>query len=148
MKTLVVPPASINTMDACVEGADLPASSRIEDMDPEAAAHLMVSLPGPTRDPFTTIDARLAATLDLYRFEPTGASLIDWAAIQSGLADPLSLFTRQRLESLFLLFVAERDAHLKRLAPDARQLGSEKLASLARAAPEAGRRALARYIRH
>lgn len=146
LKTLSVPPAAVEHQGADSSGADAP-SDRLAGLDEDAVSEVMTGLPEATRDPFTSVAARLAATLRLYRFEPTGSSIIDWAASQSGLADPLSRFTRHELEALFRAFERRRDAHLKRLSDDVRNLGPAELAAAVQDAPPAGKRALSRYIR-
>jgi hypothetical protein len=75
----------------------------------------MVRLTLAARDPFRTMQQRLTFTLDLYRFDRGGRSLIDWAVAQSGLDDPLTRFTRHELELLFDRWASERDNHLSRL---------------------------------
>lgn len=81
----------------------------------------MTKLPEPATDPFSSPIGRLKATLGLYKFAPTGASLLDWAAIQSGLADPMSRFNRHELEKFFEAFVVARDQHLKKVVLEARK---------------------------
>jgi hypothetical protein len=80
----------------------------------------MIRLPLPARDPFRTLQHRLTFTLDLYRFERGGGSLLDWAVAQSGLDDPLTRFNRHELELLFDRWASERDNHLSRLLGEAR----------------------------
>ena len=43
----------------------------------------MISLPPEITDPFTPLRARFKLLADLYRFQPEGASLIDWSIAQS-----------------------------------------------------------------
>ena len=76
----------------------------------------MTKLPEIARDPFKSPAGRLEATLNLYRFESTGSSLLDWAAMQSGLTDPLERFARHELEEFHRRFRQGLDAHLKDLA--------------------------------
>ncbi len=80
----------------------------------------LAGLPVDARDPFSSIRKRLEFSLDLYRFERTGRSLIDWAVAQTGIDDPLSRFSRQELEQHFERYAAERDGHLARLLQEAR----------------------------
>jgi len=63
-------------------------------------------------DPFASIGSRLLATLDSYRFSTEPRSLTEWAIAQTGLADPLSMFTRHELERGFARFARDRDQHL------------------------------------
>lgn len=89
----------------------------------EAAAlppeQLFARLPDATRDRFDTLEDRLKATLLLYRFSDRGAALLDWAAMQTGLADPLSKFSRHELEQYFLRFADQRAEHLRTLLAEA-----------------------------
>jgi len=112
-------PAAEST-EAAARSDDRPAGwlAQLEASPPEVQAE---RLPEATRDPFTSLEARLRATLSLYRFTDQGASLLDWASAQFGLRDPLARFNRHELEVLFKRFVVERDAHLKRLLSDARR---------------------------
>ncbi|HRP62902.1 MAG TPA: DUF3553 domain-containing protein [Phycisphaerales bacterium] len=80
----------------------------------------MVTLPENVRDPFRSLPNRLAATMELYRFDRTGRSLVDWAVAQSGLDDPLSRFTRHELERLFDRWATQRENHLRELLQTAK----------------------------
>lgn len=75
----------------------------------------MAVLPERCTDPFKTLEQRVALTLELYRFEPTDRSLVDWSVAQTGLDDPLSRFNRHELEAFFSRWSLERDRHLVRL---------------------------------
>lgn len=104
----------------------------------------MTRLPEPATDPFRPLKARLSATLGLYRFGPEGASLIDWAAMQSGLKDPMTRFNRHELEGLFRRFQGALDAHLRKLVLDSRKQDPAALAEALAGAPPAARNALRR----
>ncbi|UCD74441.1 MAG: DUF3553 domain-containing protein [Phycisphaerales bacterium] len=108
-------------------------------------SEIMTSLPMAVRDPFIGLPKRLAATLDLYRFERHGRSLIDWAVAQTGLADPLTRFSRHELEMHFDRWAAERDNHLQRLLQEVRTEPAV-LNGLLDSAPPAGREAVRRLI--
>jgi hypothetical protein len=115
----------------------------LADLERKTDDDVMAKLPDEATDPFRSLEARLKFTLELYtRFGGSGRALIDWAAIQSGLADPLSRFNRQELEQLYKRFEFERDQHLKKLAADARRLQPDLLARLAPSAPPAARASL------
>jgi hypothetical protein len=103
----------------------------------------MTSLAEGARDPFLPPPKRLEACLDLYRFERTGRSLIDWAIAQSGLTDPLSRFTRHELEVLFDQWAAQRDEYLERLLDEVRG-DSGAVAKLVAAAPAGAQEAVRR----
>ena len=83
-------------------------------------AETMVALAPEVRDPFNSLQQRLESCLDLYRFDRSGRSLIDWAVAQSGLDDPLTRFTRHELELMFDQWVSGRDRQLQRLLEEAR----------------------------
>lgn len=81
---------------------------------------IMLAIPEPARDPFSSYRQRLQFTLALYRFDRSGRGLIDWAVAQSGLDDPLGRFTRQELEQMFDRWSMERDNHLRKLLDEGR----------------------------
>lgn len=105
---------------------------------------VMSKLPGATNDPFTPLSARLKATIDLFRFTDSGGSLLDWAAAQSGLKDPLSHFSRHELEQLFKRFSFVRDDHLKKLVLDMKKHDPATMQQMLRAAPPTVQQALKR----
>ena len=108
------------------------------------AIEVMTRLPDATTDPFTTLALRLKATIALYRFTDSGGSLLDWAAAQSGLKDPLSRFSRHELEQLFRRFCFVRDEHLKRLVLDMKKQDAAGMQQIIRAAPAPVQQALKR----
>ncbi len=86
--------------------------------DPKAA---MLKISDDATDPFATPLQRFEATVRLFRFQPTGKSLLDWAAIQSGLADPMSRYNRHELEKFFEQWCIGRDNHLRKVAQELRK---------------------------
>jgi hypothetical protein len=129
------------------EAPDAPANGDggwLGRLSASAPDEVMLKLPEAATDPFSTLQARLGATFALYRFTPAGASLLDWAAAQSGLKDPLSRFNRHELERLFGRFVMIRDEHLKRLAQEMRKKDPSGLAGAIRSAPPAVQQTLRR----
>jgi hypothetical protein len=110
----------------------------------ESIGDVLARLPDAATDPFRTLEARLRATLALYRFQPTGASLLDWAASQTGMADPLSKCNRHELEAHFQRFRVRLDAHLVALARDAAKADPGLLTRLRPDAPSQARSALDR----
>jgi hypothetical protein len=109
----------------------------------------MVGLPASASDPFLPFGKRVEIVLGLYRFQPTGGKLIDWAVAQSGLDDPLARFNRHELEAFFERWTFERDLALVRLAQEAR-LSGESAAELDRrvaAAPSNLQPAIQRALR-
>ena len=105
---------------------------------------VMTRLPDATTDPFTTLAQRLKATIGLYRFTDSGGSLLDWAAAQSGLKDPLSRFSRHELEQVFRRFCFVRDEHLKRLVLEMKKQDAAGMQQILRAAPAPVQQALKR----
>lgn len=110
-----------------------------------SAREVMLRLPEAATDPFTTPRARLAATLKLYRYSDQGGSLIDWAAAQSGLKDPMTRFSRHELEDLFRRFMAVRDEHLKKVILEVKREDPAGLLAEAREAPRAAHAMLRRF---
>jgi len=100
---------------------------------------VMARLPDACADPFSSAEQRLKATIDQYRFTPDGASLLDWAAAQTGLADPLSRFARPELEQFFKRYADNRDAHLRAVADELRKTDPAALDRLAAQAPPKAR---------
>lgn len=145
LKTLAAPPASIRPAGDHHNGAASPAAAPGPAVKPDYA-NLLATLPEAATDPLSPLEARLGATLALYKFTRAGASLIDWAVARTGLGDPLAEFTRHDLEAAFARFEHLREGHLRSLVGDARRLTPEKLAGIAASAPEAGRRAFTASI--
>lgn len=92
-----------------------PADPLLGMQSEKSAKELMVKIADICTDPFQPPRVRLEATLKLYRFNEQGGSLIDWAAAQSGLKDPMTRFNRHELEDLFRRWAMNRDDHLKKL---------------------------------
>jgi hypothetical protein len=130
------PTVTSATSSADLNDAFLPQAESIGDV--------LARLPDAATDPFRTLEARLRATLGLYRFQPTGASLLDWAASQTGLADPLGKCNRHELEAHFQRFRVRLDAHLVSLAKEAAKAEPGLLSRLRVDAPSQARSALDR----
>lgn len=105
---------------------------------------IMLRLPDAATDPFSTPKARLAATLAMFRFSEHGSSLLDWAAAQSGLKDPMTRFNRHELEDWFKRWIMFRDEQLKKALFDARKNDPACIPELARTAPKAAANMLKR----
>lgn len=110
--------------------------------DPRETRRKMTAIPTDAVDPFQTSAAQLRSVLALYRFEQTPGSLIDWAAAQSGLSDPLSHFTRHELEEYFSDFRRNLDKALAKAVQDASKSDPAELRTIAQNAPPLGQRAL------
>ncbi len=105
---------------------------------------IMTRLPEQATDPFSTPQKRLAATLDLYKYADNGGLLLDWAAMQTGLKDPLARFNRHELEQWFGRFRIELDDHLRKLARDVRRADPAAIDAAMAAAAPSGKQALRR----
>ncbi|MEL6740654.1 MAG: hypothetical protein AAFP26_08365 [Planctomycetota bacterium] len=112
----------------------------------EAKAHLR-RLPDDAADPFATPLQRLEATLRAYRFDMSGPGLIEWAVAQTGLADPLSRFSRHELEEIFRQHTNALDTHLRSLVKEVRDVPPADLVRVRDAAPPRAREALKRVHR-
>ena len=125
---------------------DKPSHAETSDhLEGKALREIFGVLPEPTRDPFASLADRLKATLNLYRFTADGSSILDWASVQTRLADPLSRFTRAELEQEFGRFSHERDTHLRSLIRDAQRSRSDEALALLRDPPASAKRAVTRF---
>ncbi len=114
----------------------------LETLTAEDAASRLASIPERASDPFSSLGARLTATLDLYRFSDQGGSLLDWAAAQSGLNDPLTRFNRHELEQHFASFQKALGEHLKSLLQQMRKAEPAEMERIVRASNPAAQRAV------
>lgn len=145
------PPPAAAVAVATREAAPAGAASRepveigwLAGLEAGNLAERMAELPETTRDPFASLSSRIKATLALYRFTERGSTILDWAAMQTGLPDPLTRFNRHELESFFKRFAGERDAHLRKLMGEARKRPSPEIDRLVAEAPASARDALRR----
>jgi hypothetical protein len=139
---------------ALVPAEDAPAilaSDREDPADPLAMSNavsvreLMTKLPEACTDAFNGYRVRLTATLNLYKYNEHGGSLLDWAAAQTRLKDPMSRFSRHELEELFKRFCFARDEHLKKLVWEMKKQDPQTLAELAKSAPRGAQQMLRRF---
>ncbi len=107
-------------------------------------ARKLLQLPEAATDPFASRRRRLEATLGLYRFSDRGSALLDWAAMQTGLKDPLSSFSRHELEESFRRFQGLLDQHLRKLVKECRKLEPGTVEAVEAVADAAARQALRR----
>lgn len=138
LKTLLTAAADLRAADEHAPPAkDIAAPADwLDEAQASDLPKLMASLPESATDPFASLDARIRATFDLFRFSSRGASLIDWAAMQTGLKDPMSRFARHELEQFFDRFATARDQHLRSLLEEARRKSPGILDALAAVAPD------------
>ena len=101
IKTLASALANIRKADAAPVQAEVEApSAEAQKASDAELAKKLTSLPESVVDPFIPLAKRLETTLGLYRFSDKGGSLLDWAAMQTGLADPLPIVRTLSTESL------------------------------------------------
>lgn len=117
--------------------------------DPAKAKENLVAIPEPARDPFVSLEKRFDYTLNLYRFDKSGRTLLDWAVAQTGLDDPLSHLPRTEIEQQFDQYRRNLDDHLRTLIVTLKRAGQQDLIERGRrhplpAAREAVKRALSR----
>ncbi|MCE2654729.1 MAG: DUF3553 domain-containing protein [Phycisphaerales bacterium] len=106
---------------------------------------VMLRLPDACTDPFSGPVQRLKATLLLFRYSEHGGALLDWAAVQTGLRDPMTRFSRHELEDLYRRFVFVRDEHLKKLIMEVKKNDPLALRELTRTAPKNAQQVLRRF---
>jgi hypothetical protein len=112
-------------------------SGWIEALETKTDDELMTSLPEEAGDPFRSMWERLAFVLDLYRFTTDAGPLLNWAVAQSGLADPLSRFSRHELETFFARWARHRDTQLSALLLEASRADEPRVQQMIKqAAPE------------
>jgi hypothetical protein len=138
-----VAPAAVASVAAAPSLAP-PAGGWLDKAAATSHDEVMAKIPEPCTDPFRTLDQRVAATLLLYRFSDSGGSLIDWAAAQTGLKDPLSRFNRHELERFFKRFAFNRDEHLKKLVLELKKKDPALLGRTLRGALPSAQQALRR----
>ncbi|MFU8828748.1 MAG: DUF3553 domain-containing protein [Phycisphaerales bacterium] len=124
ISTAVAPIRPADQADAPAKAIAGPTSfdeggSWLADLETGNPAEIMARLPDAATDPFQSLGNRIKATLSLFRFSRSGGSLLDWAAAQTGMKDPLSRFSRHELEQFFDRFETNRNSHLKQLASEA-----------------------------
>ncbi|RMD62195.1 MAG: DUF3553 domain-containing protein [Planctomycetota bacterium] len=149
LKTLTTPPAKLAPATQEGEGFTDRLGSEggwLEQISQKSPEEVFSALPEAATDPFASPEARLKATFDLYRFSPQGASLIDWAVAQSGLADPLSRYSRHELEAFFKRFERAREAHLTELLAQLKKRSPEKLRQVVSGASPSARAAAQRIL--
>lgn len=110
----------------------------------ESMVERLTDLPERATDPFLPLRTRLINTLDIYRFTGTGGSLLDWAAAQTGLKDPLSRFNRHELEQHFQEFRVAADNHLRKLVREMARADAAGLRAMTAAASPDAQHALRR----
>ncbi|MBU6414382.1 MAG: DUF3553 domain-containing protein [Planctomycetes bacterium] len=132
----------------------LPRTSVSSDLEPDPLLSLkptasekremLLRVPDDATDPFVTPRKRLERTLALFRFSAHGGSLLDWAAMQTQLKDPLSAFNRHELEDAFKWFQNRLEQHLRTVLREVRKADPGAIEELSKTAVPAARQALIR----
>ncbi len=111
-RTLVVPPGRLATPQAEPEREagwlDRAAKTTIDDR--------LAALPEAVREFLGTATQRIVVLGRLYELNDDAAVLLRWARSQSGVADPLTLWTRDELRASFDEFCRRRDRLLREAA--------------------------------
>jgi Protein of unknown function (DUF3553) len=146
LKTVSTAFARLAKAESGSGAAENPNGTWLDDLEGVDVRDQLTTLPDAASDPFSSLEARLKSTLELYRFSDSGGSLLAWASAQTGLSDPLSRLNRHELELAFQKFQMLLDRHLGELTTLARRSGVQIDTIVAAASPEA-RRALQRANR-
>lgn len=120
------------------------AKAALGQLDASKIVEVLTQVPEEAMDPFRSLAERFRLTLDLYRFSGQGASLLDWAAMQTGLADPLSRFSRHDLEGYFERFKRALDAHAAGIGLELARTDPASASKIVQAAPEPAKAAMRR----
>jgi len=102
---------------------------------PEVLQRRLTRIPDELGDPFRPVADRLRDTAEAYRYDPRQRDLLDWAVTQTGLHDPLSVFSRHELEQHHATYRIHLDRHLKTLLDECRAARIDPRPILASAHP-------------
>lgn len=108
-RTLVVPPAKLVTP----EGEPQREAGWLDRMGKQTVDDRLASLPAAVREFLGTSAQRLVVLARLYELDDDSAALLHWARSQTGVADPLSLWTRDEIRAAFEVFCRRRDDLLR-----------------------------------
>jgi hypothetical protein len=139
------PAAAVSPLlaNAAVEVAE-EESPALGGATPNELVEIMTKLPEAATDPFLSLKNRLVATLSLFKYGENPSLLLDWAAIQTGMKDPLSRFNRHELESYYSRFKIEVESHLRKLTRELRKQDLAALTELMNTGDSVSRQALRR----
>ena len=108
-RTLVIPPGRLRDPDGGPQREagwlDKAAKTTIDDR--------LATLPAAVREFLGTASQRLVVLSRLYELNDDPAALLRWARSQTGVADPLALWTRDELRASFDEFCRRRDKLLR-----------------------------------
>ena len=143
--------AVANIRPACNKPLEPASKAPAASQDPAKVGDLELAdrlskMPNDAVDPFISLQDRLAYTLGLYRFSDQGGSLLDWAAMQTGLADPLTRVLRHELEVHFAKFRRNLDRHTSDLVSQLMRQDKTAVKRVGDKAPPEGQQALRRIL--
>ncbi len=124
---------------------DQPTGAVTKTVDLSDPQEAMSRVPAGAMDPFASVAKRLEATLEWFTYTAEGGSLLDWASVQSGMADPMERFNRHELEAFFERFRFKLGAHLAELVRELRRQDPVELRRIMATAPAEGRAAVNRF---
>ncbi|HMQ15467.1 MAG TPA: DUF3553 domain-containing protein [Phycisphaerae bacterium] len=116
-KVVVVPPGRLGPPEA----DPIRRAGWLDSLAGATADQRLRQLPSDVAQVLGTPAQRLAAVLPWYGFDADPHALVRWARALVRAPDPLSVWSRDELESAFAAFCRERDAHLRGVAALLRQ---------------------------
>ncbi len=121
-RTLVVPPAQLAEPQAGptreAGWLDTAAKQTLDDQ--------LVQMPEEVREFLGTSTQRIVVLSRLYTLDEDGTGIIKWARSQTGVADPLTMWTRDELRQAFASFCRMRDKLLRSAAAQVRATAGQR----------------------
>lgn len=143
-RTVLVPPARL----VKAEPEPKRAAGWLEGLGKTTLDDRLRSLPGEVTQVLGTPRERLAAVIPFFAITEDSPSLLRWASSQTGVADPLTLWTRDELLVALRDFCRERDAYLRTVAALIKQAeGAEALQETLASLPAALRQPILDALR-
>lgn len=123
--------------DSSGDGSEVALPLWLEHATEDQVRVRFARLPESVTDDSASVMTRFEACLRLYRWKPEGRHLVDWAAVQTGLQEPLAVFNRAQLEVYFEKYRINRDSAVRRIVDlGKRQCHAEMVHSLAASSPD------------
>ena len=114
--------------------------------NPEMTLAELGTLPESLADRSLPPASRLTDALAWFRFEGSGAMVLDWAIARTGWRDPLSRYSRNEIEEQHARFFNSLHGTLRSLVMDTMHQGPQQLADAVKNAPPQGRAAAQRAL--
>ena len=108
-RTLVIPPARL----AVPEGEPQREAGWLDTLGRQTIDDRLTALPEAVREFLGASAQRIVVLARLYEIDEDATGLIKWARSQSGVGDPLSLWTRDEIRAAFEQFCRRRDQMLR-----------------------------------